>query len=153
MGSSKQEPELKPAIYKKKAWKEIFRYLALGAAVFIYGLLLSKSYETHFVLRAPFNPAELVTYALASLIILPGLPSLLFEVSEVQVLPSGLKLKGLLGWRHLNWQDIKEFRSPPFFKFAILVGDKHFFLLHKYDLPEYEKLIKTIFNSSPRLQS
>lgn len=130
--------------FQRARWKHFVRFFFIGIIVLLFVALTIRSYELHFVYKNGFDVREIVIYLWATIILLPFLPTLVFEADKVELGTDGLRLKNLFYGAHEKWEDIRSFKNPIYLKFAILRGKKGFYLLNKRDLPNFEQLVETI---------
>lgn len=134
------------AEYLRPRWKHYLRWMIFSFMLFLYFTLILNSYHQHILLHRGFLLQELFVYILCSLMMVPVLPSILFEVDYVKIDKESILCQNLLLRRIENWDNIVKFSDPMYLKFAILRSKSFpfFYLLNKRDIPNYEKLAETI---------
>ncbi|MBY0356490.1 MAG: hypothetical protein K2W82_00700 [Candidatus Obscuribacterales bacterium] len=136
--------EPKPERFERARWKHYIRFFFVGIMLVLFGGLLLQSYDLHVNYHRGFNPKEVFIYVWATIIFLPFLPTLIFEIDKVETNEQGLELDNLIWHSHENWSDLTSLKTPIYLKFAILKGKRGFYLLNKRDLPDFGKLIDSI---------
>lgn len=141
-------PEPTLTNFRRARWKHYMRFIFVGIIVFLFVELIFCTYNIHIVRHESFKLKEIFAYGLAMIMVLPFLPTLVFEVDELDIRASGISVKNLLYRVEESWEDLISLKNPIFLKFAILKGKKGLYFLNKRDLPEFDELIETIRNKA-----
>jgi hypothetical protein len=137
-------------VFQRRRWKHFLRWFAFLMVILMDAGFVNTSIQVHLVRHWAFMPKEILGYVLLALLNMFLLPSMVLEVDKVIVKPDKIFLHNLIWHFEEKWDELKSFKEPPFFKFAMLAGKKFLYLINKKDIQGYETLVETIEHKAPQ---
>lgn len=137
--------------YARARWKHYTRWLVFSFVAFLYITLILNSYHSHILLHKGFIIQELIVYLLCSIMLIPILPSVVFEVDYVKVTKEDIEFSNLLFRKKVKWDEIRKFKDPKYLKFAIVWTDRFIYLINKRDISNFGELAETILENAVKL--
>lgn len=126
------------------------RWFAFLMVILMDASFVNTSIQVHLVRHWAFVPKEIFGYFLLAMLNMFLLPSMVLEVDKVIVKPDKIILHNLIWHFQEKWDELRSFKEPAFFKFALLSGKKFFYLINKKDIQGYPTLVETIQHKAPQ---